>query len=148
MAKFVCEILLTETPLTPPAQVSPPETGAIVDFWGVIRQTEKGAQIRGIFYEAHASMAEHQLRAIAEQAGQAYGLMQVRIEHRIGFVPAGEASLLVRVESQHRAEAFRGAAWILDELKKRAPIWKQLEPDQRNAAAPTTEPSSAHVSQR
>jgi molybdopterin synthase catalytic subunit len=124
MANPVCEVLLSGTPLVTPEEDCPPETGAMVDFRGVVRQTEDGAEIAGIEYEAHHQMAEHQLRLIAEEATTKFDLRQIRIHHRLGFVPAGEASLFVRVGSGHRAEAFRAGQWIVDELKKRAPIWK------------------------
>ncbi len=71
----------------------------MVDFWGVVRGTEDGAEISGIEYEAHRAMAEHQLRAIAEEAAAAFELKQIIVQHRLGFVPAGEASLFVRVGS-------------------------------------------------
>jgi molybdopterin synthase catalytic subunit len=125
MAKSLCEVLLTESPLQVPRDEFSPETGAIVDFWGVVRATEDGAAISGIEYETHWSMAEHQLRLVAEQARQTFGLLQIIIQHRLGFVPAEESSLLVRVGSRHRAEAFRANEWIVTELKKRAPIWKR-----------------------
>ena len=96
-----------------------------MDFWGVVREMEDGSEIAGIEYEAHHAMAEHQLRALAEEAAQSFDLRQVRITHRLGVVPAGEASLLVRVGSRHRAAAFQASVWIVDELKKRVPIWKR-----------------------
>ena len=124
MAISFCEVLLTESPLVVPHDELECETGAVVDFWGVVRRTEDGGAITGIEYEAHRAMAEHQLRAIAGEARQRFALMQINIRHRIGFVPVGEPSLLVRVGSGHRAEAFRASVWIVDELKKRATIWK------------------------
>ena len=124
MANFVCQVLLTEKPLLPLANITVDETGAVVDFWGVVRETEAGTKIRGIDYEAHRAMAEHQLQMVAQRAGEVGQLTQITIQHRIGFVPVGAASLLVRVASKHRAEAFRASAAIVDELKKCAPIWK------------------------
>ncbi|MGI9087521.1 MAG: molybdenum cofactor biosynthesis protein MoaE [Chthoniobacterales bacterium] len=124
MAKSVCQVLLTAEPLLPPPDSAPAETGAIIDFWGVVRETETGAKIRGIDYEAHRAMAEHQLRRVAEQAEENFDLSQITIQHRLGFVPVGVASLLVRVGSRHRAEAYRASAAIVEELKKHAPIWK------------------------
>lgn len=126
MPNPVCEAFLSEKAILPLGESAPEETGAIVDFWGVVRGTEDAREIRGIEYEAHRAMAEHQLRVIAEQALRDFGLTMVRVQHRIGFVPAGEASLLVRVGSGHRPAAFRGSAWIVEELKKRAPIWKHV----------------------
>ncbi len=129
MASHVLEVSLSDTPLVTPEKNSGPETGGVVDFWGVVRQTENGSEINGIEYEAHRPMAEHQLHAIAEAAAARFDLREICIRHRLGFVPTGEASLFVRVGCQHRAEAFRAAQWIVDELKKRAPIWKHPKPE-------------------
>ena len=125
MAISICQVLLTDAPLSAPGDALPVEVGGIVDFWGVVRRTEDGAPISGIEYEAHRTMAEHQLRGIAEEGISGFSIMQLTILHRIGFVPVGEASLLVRVCCRHRAEAFRACAWMVDELKKRVPIWKR-----------------------
>jgi molybdopterin synthase catalytic subunit len=124
MANPLCEVLVSEERIAPLSENVPEETGAIVDFWGVVRRTEDARDITGIAYEAHRPMAEHQLRAIAEQALREFNLTAVRVQHRIGFVAEGEASLLVRVGSRHRPAAFCASAWIVEELKKRAPIWK------------------------
>ena len=95
-----------------------------MDFWGIVRALEDGKKITGIDYEAHREMAEHQMRGLAEIAASKFGLAKVVIHHRIGFVPAGEASVVVRVESTHRAAAFNANQWIMDELKRTVPIWK------------------------
>ncbi|HMJ06764.1 MAG TPA: molybdenum cofactor biosynthesis protein MoaE [Chthoniobacterales bacterium] len=128
MVNLVCKVLLSENPLVTPRNEVPPETGAVVDFWGVVRRTEDGSQISGIEYETHRPMAEHQLRKITEEASAAFDLHQIELHHRLGFVPASEPSLFVRVGSRHRAEAFRAAAWIVEQLKERAPIWKHPRP--------------------
>ncbi len=120
----VCEVFLTDARLGPPAETVPAETGAAVDFWGIVRGLEDGAEIAGIDYEAHRVMAEHQLRVIAEEAVQTFQLNQIIICHRVGFVPVGEASLLVRVGTGHRGTAFRAIEAVVDKLKQRAPIWK------------------------
>ena len=125
MANSVCDVFLTDSAIDAPGQELPAETGGVVDFWGVVRKTEEGSEIVAIEYEAHRAMAEHQLRALAEEAAQRFDLMQVRITHRLGVVPAGEASLLVRIGSRHRAAAFQASVWVVDELKKRVPIWKR-----------------------
>jgi molybdopterin synthase catalytic subunit len=124
MAHPVCEVSLTDSPLTAPPKWRGNETGAVVDFWGVVRATEDGAEIAGIAYEAHYAMAKHQLAVVAREAATQFGLSSISIHHRIGFVAVGEASLLVRVGTGHRAEGFAAAKWTVDELKKRVPIWK------------------------
>ncbi len=124
MANPVCELLLTEAELEEPADWPEVCAGAIVDFRGVVRATEFERTIRGIEYEANAPMAEHQLQLIGREAIERFGLQMAVIRHRIGFVAVGEASLFVRVAAAHRREAIHALEWLVDELKKRVPIWK------------------------
>lgn len=124
MAISVCEVSITQSPLDLPAGKNNPGAGAIVDFWGVVRALEDGREITGIEYEVHGPMAEHQMRGLAESATSQFGLTKVVIRHRVGFVPAAEASIVVRVESARRAAAFSANQWIMDELKQTVPIWK------------------------
>ena len=125
MRNRLCDIVLTDSPLYAPPQADDVDAGAIVDFWGVVRKIENGREIAGIEYEAHREMAEHQLRQIAEQAVNKFGLRLVLLHHRIGFIAIGEPSLFLRVTSRHRSEGFRASQWIVDELKKKVPIWKR-----------------------
>ena len=125
MANVVCEVLVTEASLDTPPKTHRGDAGAINDFWGVVRRLEDGREIDGIQYEAHREMAEHQLRQIAGQAAEKFPLQLVIIHHRIGFIAVGEPSLFMRVAGLHRNEAFRASQWIVDELKKKVPIWKK-----------------------
>ena len=132
MANCVCEVLVTEAHLERAAETAATteedvdvSAGAIVDFWGVVRQLEDGREIEGIDYESQRAMAEHQLRLIANAAVEKFGLKRVIVHHRIGFVRAGEASLFLRVAASHRGAAFEASKWIVDELKKKVPIWKR-----------------------
>jgi molybdopterin synthase catalytic subunit len=125
MANVVCEILVTEAPLGVPPKNHDGHAGAMVEFWGVVRRFEDGREIEGIDYDAHREMAEHQLKRIAEQAADQFGLKFVIVYHRIGFIGVGEPSLFLRVTSAHRSEGFRASQWIVDELKKKVPIWKR-----------------------
>ena len=124
MANSVCDISLTNSPLGLPPDVLIAAKGATVDFWGVVRELEDDRKIEAIAYDANAAMAEHQLRVIGEEAAARFPLLRVMIHHRTGVVPVGEASLLVRVQTSHRAAAFDASKWIVDELKRRVPIWK------------------------
>lgn len=125
MANSVSEVLLTKARLEAPKDDVDPEAGAIVDFWGVVRKLEGGREIEGIDYEAHTEMAQHQLRLITECAMEKFELRKIILHHRIGFVRTGEASLWLQVRAQHREAAFAASLWIVDELKKRVPIWKR-----------------------
>ena len=97
----------------------------MVEFWGIVRRLEDGRDIEGIEYEAHRQMAEYQLRQIADQATEKFRLHLIIIHHRIGFIAVGEPSLFLRVASAHRSEGFQASQWIVDELKKKVPIWKR-----------------------
>ena len=125
MANPVCEVLVTDAQLSAPENRVDPAAGARIDFQGIVRASEEGREIEGIDYEAHWKMAEHQLREIAEQAIIQFELRSVIIHHRIGFVAVGEPSLFMRVFSGHRQAAFQASRWIVDELKKKVPIWKR-----------------------
>ena len=125
MANPVCEVLVTDAQLNAPGNHVDLAAGAAVDFRGIVRGFEDGCEIEGIDYEAHRKMAEHQLRQIAEEATIQFDLRSVIIHHRIGFVPVGEPSLFMRVCSGHRQAAFQAGRWIVDELKKKVPIWKR-----------------------
>lgn len=142
MANPVCEVLVTDAQLEAPENRVDPAAGARIDFQGIVRGSEDEREIEGIDYEAHWKMAEHQLREIAEQAIIQFDLRSVIIHHRIGFVAVGEPSLFMRVFSGHRQAAFQASRWIVDELKKKVPIWKRprfkIRNDMPGSAPPAT----------
>ena len=127
MANYVCEIALIEGALSDAAVTTFPGAGALAEFRGNVRPFEADEAINGIQYEANRPMAEHQLRSVAEEAAERFELLSIVLHHRVGFVPAGESSLLLRVASPHRAAALASMSWAIDELKKRVPIWKKAE---------------------
>jgi molybdopterin synthase catalytic subunit len=136
MATWHPEIVITTSPLQSPANVLSGRAGAAVDFWGAVRALEDGGEITGIEYEAHTEMAQHQMEMIAKAAQAEFGLEQIILQHRIGFVAAGEASLFLRVTSAHRSAAYQGSAWIVAELKQKVPIWKRpVFGDQKKAVS-------------
>ena len=125
MATWHPEILITTDPLQPRPNHWKGTAGASLDFWGVVRTLEDNREISGIDYEAHQPMAQHQMEMIARAARSEFELEEIVLQHRIGFVPAGEASLFLRVASGHRSAAYQGSAWIVAELKQKVPIWKR-----------------------
>jgi molybdopterin synthase catalytic subunit len=136
MAISVCEVSVTETPLVLPEANEDPQAGAVVVFWGAVRSTEDGREITGIDYEAHRAMAQHQMQIVAETAAGKFEVREIFLRHRIGFVVAGEPSVVVRVTSGHRGDAFNASEWIMDELKRVVPIWKRPVFKEASSLAP------------
>jgi molybdopterin synthase catalytic subunit len=126
MANYDCDIAVVGDALDFVAEGNTSGGGAIVQFLGDVRPLENGERIAGIEYEAHQEMAEHQLQKIADEAAERFGLLAIRLHHRVGFVAVGETSLFLRVAAAHRGAAFDASRWIVDELKKRVPIWKSI----------------------
>jgi len=106
------------------AEVESPGNGAISLFVGTVRDVNDGRPVDGIEYNAYAPMAERELAQIAQQAAERFGTVHIVIEHRTGFLALGEASVAIAVGHPHRAQATDGARWIIEELKRRVPIWK------------------------
>ncbi len=117
---------LTHEPLVIAAPVFPAETdsGAWVDFFGVVRGQEQERAIAALHYEAYEAMARRELERIVNALGVKYPVQEVWLTHRLGCVPAGEPSLHVRVRSAHRAEALAFTGELIDEMKRSVPIWK------------------------
>lgn len=107
------------------AAASQRECGAVNLFLGTTRDHHEGRRVLRLEYEAHEAMARAALSAIEDEARARFELAHVAIVHRLGVVPVAEASVVVVVSSAHRAPAFEASRWIMDELKRRVPIWKQ-----------------------
>jgi molybdopterin synthase catalytic subunit len=99
--------------------------GAVVYFAGAVRDTESGASIAALEYEAFHTMAEHQFNLLFDQLSSRWPIESVRVVHRVGVVKAGEVSLWIEVVAPHRGEAFAACQWLIDEMKRVVPIWKK-----------------------
>lgn len=120
-------IEFTRTPIVPPALLAgSKEIGAQVEFLGIVREMENGQAISGLFYEAHEPMAQATLEKILAELSIAHSCEGVFLIHRLNFVPVGEASLLIRVRSQHRQAALQMTATLIERLKLDVPIWKSV----------------------
>ena len=101
--------------------------GAVVIFEGVIRDHDHGAGVSALDYEAHPD-AEAFLREVCEPIAAESGL-RVAAAHRIGHLVVGDVALIAAVAAPHRADAFAACARLVDEIKKRVPIWKRQHLD-------------------
>jgi molybdopterin synthase catalytic subunit len=121
-------IRVTEAPLDPNeavAAVESPAAGAINVFLGVVRNNNLGRNVSYLEYDAYPEMAEKVMRELAEEAKTRFQLEDCAVLHRTGRLEIGEASLLVVVSCGHRAESFDAGHWLVNEIKKRVPVWKK-----------------------
>jgi molybdopterin synthase catalytic subunit len=102
--------------------------GAAVYFLGVVRGAEGDAPIEALGYEVFQRMAEYQIGLLFDQLEKRWPVESVRLVHRVGVVKVNEASLWVEIIAPHRAEAFDACRWLIDEMKRVAPIWKKPIP--------------------
>jgi len=100
-------------------------SGALVIFLGTVRGENEGQPVRGMTYEAHVSLAEKTLAAIEAEACAKFDVRRCRIQHRVGRLELGEPSVQIVVRAAHRAAAYDASRYAIDELKRRAPIWKE-----------------------
>ena len=103
-----------------------PEHGGLVTFVGTTRRESHVRPVRALVYEAYEELALRELQAIAEEAAARFGA-RLALAHRTGRVSVGEASVAVAVSAPGRPDAFAACRYAIDELKARAPIWKQTE---------------------
>ncbi len=98
-----------------------PDVGAIVTFLGTVRDDD----IQRMELEAYKEAALPELERIRDEAFSKFDLSSVDIIHRTGSLNVGDNIALIVVSAGHRKEAFEGCAYVLEELKRRAPIWKK-----------------------
>lgn len=122
-------VALCQGPLDPAAlvaEVGRPDAGATALFLGTARDHSDGKTgVTHLEYQAYAEHVEAKLREICDEAVERWPVLSLVVEHRVGDVPVGEASVAVAVSTGHRGDAFGAARYVIDELKKRAPIWKR-----------------------
>ena len=101
--------------------------GAAILFVGTVRNVNEGRAVTGIEYAAYTAMAERELRTIVEEAARAFGTEDIVVEHRLGRLDLGEASVVIAVAHARRAQAYDASRFVIEELKRRVPIWKREE---------------------
>lgn len=107
-------------------EVGRPDSGATVLFIGTVRDhSEANTGVTHLEYEVYAELVETKIAEIVEEAAGRWPVLSVAVEHRSGVVSVGEPSVAVAVSSAHRSDAFSAARFVIDELKRSAPIWKK-----------------------
>ncbi len=78
----------------------------------------------GIDYTAYAAMAEAELATIVAEAAERFGVASLVVEHRVGSLTLGEVSVGIAAAHAHRQPALESVRYIIEEIKKRVPVWK------------------------
>jgi len=101
------------------------KAGATSVFVGTMRDFNQGDEVVAMTLEDYPGMTERQVGLIVEEAQQQLQVLDVLVVHRTGPVNPNESLVLVAVWSAHRGDAFDASRFIMEQLKSRAPFWKQ-----------------------
>lgn len=100
--------------------------GAQNFFFGSVRSENRGREVVAVGYDAAIPLAEKVLYEIACEVRTQWGeSLRVCVLHRVGKLTVGEMSVAIGVSSTHREESYRASRYIIEEIKKRVPIWKK-----------------------
>lgn len=119
---------LTERPILVPPLIEilrNPQVGALATFEGWVRNHNHGQAVLSLEYQIYPELALLEGKKIILEAQERFELRQALAVHRWGHLQVGEAAVWVGATASHRQAAFDGAEYIIDELKRRLPIWKK-----------------------
>ncbi len=107
--------------------ISSSKFGASIIFTGTVRDVNENKKVTGITYDSHDELVVKSFEEIYKESGDKLHIKDkaVFIEHVKGYVGLGEVSILIAVACPHRVEAYDLSRYIIEEIKKRSPIWKK-----------------------
>ena len=107
--------------------ISSSKFGASIIFTGTVRDVNENKKVTGITYDSHDELVVKSFEQIYKESGDKLHIKDkaVFIEHVKGYVGLGEVSILIAVACPHRVEAYDLSRYIIEEIKKRSPIWKK-----------------------
>ena len=106
------------------ATVAAPDRGGMASFLGLVRNRHQGRAVTGIEYSAYEPMAEAECDRIVAEALERWPVC-LALLHRLGELEVGDAAVAVVAAGAHRDEAFAACRYVIEEVKRRAPIWKR-----------------------
>lgn len=107
------------------SEVAAAHLGGATTFIGSVRRSPEDGPVEAIEYTAYQEMADREFARIIAEVSDRWPNTRVALQHRLGHVPTGEASMAVVAASQHRSDAFAACRYVVEEAKKRVPIWKK-----------------------
>lgn len=102
-----------------------PKAGAYVSFQGWVRDENEGQEVTLLEYEAYPEMTLFEGQRILNEAKSKFTILEAHSVHRIGTLEVEDVAVWIGVTAMHRREAFAACEYIIDEIKKRLPIWKK-----------------------
>lgn len=106
------------------AFLAEPAHGAMDFFIGTVRNTHRGQQVTGVTYDVCMPLAQTVLEEVCAQALALWPQTRYTVAHFHGHLPVGGISVLIGVGAAHREEAFAACRHVIEDIKKRAPVWK------------------------
>ena len=107
--------------------ISSVEFGASIFFTGTVRNQNNNKSVIGITYDSHDDLVIKSFEEIYKEADEKLNIQDkaVFIEHAKGYLNLGEMSIIIAVACKHRDQAYVLSRYIIEEIKKRSPIWKK-----------------------
>ena len=107
--------------------IKSPVYGASIIFTGTVRNVNENKEVTGITYDIHDELVLKSFKEIYNEAGDKLKIIDkaVFIEHIKGYVGLDETSIIIAVACKHRDQAYVLSRYIIEEIKKRSPIWKK-----------------------
>ena len=99
--------------------------GGYAIFEGIVRNHNHGKKVSKLEYTCYEPLALKELNKILDEANEKFGTRFIEIVHRVGDLAIGEPAVFIHALTSHRREAFGACEYVIDELKKRVPIWKK-----------------------
>ena len=101
--------------------------GASIYFLGTVRNINDNKTVTGITYDSHDEMVIKSFEEIYNELDQKLDIKDkaVFIEHAKGYLNLGDVSIIIAVACKHRDQAYVLSRYIIEEIKKRSPIWKK-----------------------
>ena len=99
--------------------------GGFCSFEGWVREQHQGRAVLRLDYEAYDVLAQSEGERILAEARERFAIVDVRCDHRIGTLELGDCAVWVGASAAHRDAAFAATRYVIDEVKKRVPIWKR-----------------------
>ena len=106
-------------------EVRAPGNGAIATFLGTVRNRSESRTVASLEYSAYAGMANREMEAIVREASALSPGVQIVAVHRVGNLDVGDTCVMIAAAHAHRGPAFDACRYVIEEIKKRVPIWKR-----------------------